>query len=128
MSAKVLDPTTLSPSELAAAGVILSGYHSADMRPSSGAVWRTHSEWLAANPRADAVQRSEARRAAMAHLGGHDSLAGLVLPRSFPCLGRFRIVEDDGRRPATVACERCGYRLGVAQGALEGEAKAGAEW
>jgi hypothetical protein len=123
----VLDPTTLAPAELLAAGVILSGYCSADMRPSSGAVWRSHSEYLKANRAADEIERSAARRAAMAHLGGHDSLAGLVLPRSFPCLGSFRIVDDDGKRPATVACDRCGFRLGVTQKALA-EAAEGAAW
>jgi hypothetical protein len=122
----VLDPTALSPAELVAAGVIFSGYCHPDMRPSAGAVWRSHSEYLKANPAVDAVQRSEARFSAMAHLGGHDSLAGLVLPRSFPCLGSFRIVEDDGKRPATVACSACGYRLGVAPEAFKAEAEGAA--
>jgi hypothetical protein len=123
---KVQDPTTMAPAELLAAGVILSGYCHPDMRPSAGAVWRSHSEYLKANPAVDAVQRSEARLAAMVHLGGRDSLAGLVLPRSFPCLGSFRIVEDDGKRPATVACSACGYRLGVAQEALKAAAEGAA--
>lgn len=123
----VLDPTTLSPAELDAAGVIISGYCHADMRPTAGAVWRSHSEHLAANPRTDEIQRSAARLAAMRHFGGHETLAGLVLPRSFPCLGRFRIVSDDGKRPATVVCDRCGDRLGVAQKALV-EARQEAGW
>jgi hypothetical protein len=121
-----LDPTALSPDELRQAGVILSGYCHAEMRPTGGAVWRSHSEYLAANPHIDQVQRSQARLAAMAHLGAHDSLAGLLLPRSFPCLGRFRIVQDDGKRPAVVICDRCGERLGVAQKALAVEE--GAAW
>lgn len=121
-----LDPTALSPNDLRQAGVILSGYCHAEMRPTAGAVWRSHSEYLSANPHVDQVERSEARLAAMRHLGGHDTLAGLVLPRSFPCLGSFRIVDDDGKRPATVACDRCGYRLGVTQKALEAAAAEGA--
>jgi hypothetical protein len=114
----VLDPTALSPDELRQAGVILSGYCHAEMRPTGGTVWRSHSEYLAANPHIDQVQRSQARQAATAHLGGHDTLAGLVLPRSFPCLGRFRVVQDDLKRPAVVVCDLCGERLGVAQKAL----------
>jgi len=114
----VLDPTALSPSELQQAGVILTGYCHEDMRPRGGAVWRTHSEYLADNPNVDRIQRSAARNAAMVHLGGHDTLAGLRLPRSFPCLGRFRIVVDDGRRPATVVCDVCGFNLGVSQKAI----------
>src|SRR4051794_9051279 len=106
-----LDPTALSPAELRQAGVILAGYCHAEMRPTGGAVWRSHSEYLADNPAVDQVQRSAARIAAMRHLGGHDSLAGLVLPRSFPCLGQFRIVKDDGKRPATVVCGTCGANL-----------------
>jgi hypothetical protein len=62
----VLDPTTLAPAELLAAGVILSGYCSADMRPSSGAVWRSHSEYLKANRAADEIERSAMRWSAAA--------------------------------------------------------------
>ena len=124
----VTDPTALSPADLEAAGVILSGYCHDDMRPSTGAIWKSHGEYLADNPRVDQVQRSAARMAALRHLGGHDTLAGLVLPRSFPCLGRFRIVVDDGRRPATVVCDRCGERLGVTQEAIKGAAQEGATW
>lgn len=118
-----LDPTALSPADLESAGVILSGYCHDDMRPTAGAVWKTHSEYLADNPQVDEIQRSAARLAAMRHLGGHDTLAGLTLPRSFPCLGRFLIIVDDGRRPATVVCSRCGDRLGVTQEAIRGAAQ-----
>lgn len=121
------DPTTLSPAELQQAGVVLTGYCHEEMRPTGGAVWKSHSEFLADHKTADQIERSAARLSAWAHLKIHDTLEGLRLPRSFPCLGRLRIVEDDGKRPATVCCDRCGFRLGVAQKALEQDAQ-GAAW
>lgn len=43
-------------------------------------------------------------------------------PESFQsgCEGTFRIVENDGRRPATARCDGCGEELGVRQSTLAG--------
>jgi hypothetical protein len=120
------DVTALSPAELIAAGVQLVGYRTVRTASKTHAAWRSHSEMLRDNPTRDAVQRSQARAVAARHVAEHGSLEGLRLPRSFPCLGTFRVIEDDGKRPATVECDGCGETLGVTQKALIVEE--GATW
>jgi hypothetical protein len=107
------DVTALSVAELRDRGVVLAprSIHEADL----GERWLTHSEYAAQAPRHDDVDRAAARAQSHEHLRRRGKLAGLRLQRSFPCLGTFRTVLDDGRGPVIVQCDSCGDELGVAR-------------
>jgi hypothetical protein len=107
------DVTAMSVAELEAKGVKLQPRANP---PQSGRRWLTHSEYDGRNRDHAVVARAYARARAHDHVKATGELDGLVLQRSFPCLGIFRLVEDFEKGPAVVACSVCGEELAVMWG------------
>jgi hypothetical protein len=77
-------------------------------------VWLTHSEVSTRYPKEDRVARSMARDAAAFWWKRKRTLRGLVLHRTFPCLGKFRVANEGAESgPIVVVCDRCGMCFGV---------------
>lgn len=104
------DVAAMSVAELRAIGVELSPRAFA---PKAGRKWLTHSEYDGQHREHANVARAYARQLAHAHVAAKGEVRGLRLPRSFPCLGTFRLVDDFRRGPVVVACDVCGEELGV---------------
>ncbi len=130
------DVTRLSVDALTKAGVTVGGLVS--VQTGKHRAWKTHSEFLAdvlpawdvidrAYARAITAQHVLARRARVAELEAKPDepealaelgrlrtspLRGLHLPRSFPCLGMLRVLEERGRL-VVVQCDVCGFEFGA---------------
>lgn len=128
------DITSLSVEQLRSEGVKTGGQVTTEV--GKDPAWKTHSEFIAdVLPEWDLIDRAYARAATAAHVTdamrraaehaaeGHDMhaeelrarpLAGLTLPRSFPCLGMLRVAGRTGR-VVEVSCDGCGETFGVAE-------------
>jgi hypothetical protein len=107
------DVTALAVAELEQAGIRLAP----TQHPISPVArrWLTHSEVASRYPKRDAIDRSLARASASWWAARHGGkIAGMVLARSFPCLGTYRVENADAQTgPVIVVCDVCGDRFGV---------------
>lgn len=129
------DVTRLSVADLAAAGVTLTGYRMVSVERGTHPGWATHSEFVARRPAWDVMAASVARSLTADHVRGVEAraaeleaqgdaegaaqllaapLAGLRLPRSFPCLGLLRI-QERAESLIVVQCDVCGDTFGIVQ-------------
>jgi hypothetical protein len=104
------DICAMSVAELEAEGVRLEPRANP---PQSGRRWLTHSEYDGRNRAHAVVARAYARAQAHHHVKATGELKGLVLRRSFPCLGSFLLVEEFEHGPQVLACDVCGEELAV---------------
>lgn len=110
----LVDVSELAPAEYREHGIgTRAAARVADAR-TTARVWLTHSEVSTRYPKEDKVARASARNAAAFWWKKHGTLDGLMLHRTFPCLGKFRVVNEAAETgPIVVVCDVCGHCFGV---------------
>jgi hypothetical protein len=111
-----IDVTELAPADFGRHGIRTQPMGRIAEAKSIARVWLTHSEFSTRYPKEDKVARGMARGAASWWWRRNGTLRGLTLHRTFPCLGRMRVVNEGVETvPFIVTCDVCGFTTGVRQ-------------
>lgn len=111
-----IDVTELAPADYEEHGIRTAPMSRIAEARSIARVWLTHSEFSTRYPKEDKVARGMARGAASWWWKRNGTLRGLTLHRTFPCLGRMRVVNEGAETvPIIVTCDVCGFTTGVRQ-------------